>query len=116
MAAEKPRSVDHVGLVLDDQIEELRVLFRRVFQVGILNHDNVAGDGGEAAPKRRALAGVRLPKQRELQLALQRVEDLRGPVARSVVDDNELEAKREGQHPADNRFNRGTLVVHGHHH
>ncbi len=22
----------------------------------------------------------------------------------------------EGQHPADNRFNRGTLVIHGHHH
>ncbi len=59
MAAEKPRSVDDVGLVLDDQIEELRVFFRRVLEVGILNHDDVAGDGGEAAPQRRALAGVR---------------------------------------------------------
>jgi len=69
-----------------------------------------------AKPRRSALARVRLPEQRELQLALQRLEGVRRPVVRPVVHDHELEAEREDQHPADNRFNRGTLVVHGHHH
>src|SRR5262245_12961333 len=42
------------------------------------------------------------------------VEDLPRAILRSVVDDDELDAKRDGQHAPDDLLDRGTLVVHGH--
>ena len=56
MAAEEARAVDDVGLALADELDELRIFLRRVLEIGVLNDHEVAGDGGEAAPQRRALA------------------------------------------------------------
>ena len=37
-------------------------------------------------------------------------------VGRSVVDDDQLDAQRDGEHAPDDFLDRGTLVVHGHDH
>ena len=115
VAPEEPRAVDDVRLALADELDQLRILFRRVLEVGVLDDHQVAGDRGEPAPQRRALAGVGLAQQREAELALQGVEDLARAVGRSVVDDDQLEAQRHGEHAANDFVNRGTLVEHGHH-
>src|SRR5207247_7158567 len=38
-----------------------------------------------------------------------------GSIGRPVVNDDQFDAQRNGQHPADNLVNRGTLVIRGHH-
>ena len=48
------------------------------------------------------------------QLALQLVEDLARSVGRSIVDDDQLDAQRDGEHAADDLLDRGTLVEHRH--
>ena len=47
---------------------------------------------------------------------LQLVEDLARSVLRPIVDDDQLDAERHGEHAADDFLDRGTLVVHGHDH
>ncbi len=72
MPAEESRAVDDVGAPFDDQLDELRELFRRVLEVGVLDDDDVAGDRGEPAPERRPLALIPLlQQQREAVLPLQ---------------------------------------------
>ena len=72
MAAEKPRAVDDVGAALADELDQLGILLRRILEVGVLNDHEIAGDLREAAPQRRAFAGVlRLQQQLEAELALQ---------------------------------------------
>ena len=40
---------------LADQIDQIELLFRGILEIRILDHDDVAGDGGESAPERGAL-------------------------------------------------------------
>ena len=44
MAPQKPRSVDDVGAALADSSMKRRKFFRRVFEIGVLNHHKVTGD------------------------------------------------------------------------
>ena len=114
VATEESRSVDHVGVALTDQLDQLREFLGRVLEVGVLNHHQIAIHGRKPPAERCALAGVRLPEQPERELSLQGVQNLPRSVGRSVVDDDELDAERDGQHPANDVFDRGTLVEHRH--
>ena len=114
VAPEKPRAVDDVGVALANQLDELRIFFGRVLEVGVLNDHQIAGHRREPAPQRRAFAGVGLVQQREAERRLQRVQDLARAVGRSIVDDDELDAHRDGEHAPDDFLDRGTLVEHGH--
>ena len=42
MPAEEARAVDDVGAALADELDELGKLLRRVFEVGVLNDDEIA--------------------------------------------------------------------------
>ena len=81
MAAEKPRAVDDVRLALADQLDQLGILLRRVLEIGVLDDDE---SPVTAAKPRRSAAPLPAfaAEQREVQLALQRVEDL--AVRRSI--------------------------------
>ena len=70
-----------------------------------------------AAKPRRSAAplppfGCRTSVNRSVVLQL--VQQLARSVGRSVVDDDQLDAQRHGEHAPDDFLNRGTLVVHGH--
>src|SRR5450756_1257966 len=100
---------------LADELDELRVLLRRVFQVGILDHHQLAANLLEPAPERGALALVAcLEHQLEPQFPLQTGQDLLRPILRPVVHDDQLGSNLDGEHAPDDLLHRLTLVVHGH--
>ena len=69
------------------------------------------------APQRRALAAVlRLEDQLELVLLAQLRQQIPRAVLRPVVDDDELDAHRDGEHARDDLLDRLPLVVDGHDH
>ena len=55
LAARESRAIDHVGQAVDDRLDQLRVLLRIVFEVGVLDDDYVASRFGEPSAQRGAL-------------------------------------------------------------
>ena len=55
-AAEETGAEDHVGAAIEDGFEEFAVVARIVFEVGVLDQDDVAGDFSEAAAEGGAFA------------------------------------------------------------
>ncbi len=53
--ADEARAEDHVGPVVDDRLNQPRILGGIVFQVGVLHEDHVAGGMLEAFAKGGAL-------------------------------------------------------------
>ena len=58
--ADEAAAEDRVGLALDDQVEQVRVLLGAVLEVGVLDDDDVARRLGDPPPHGRALALVPL--------------------------------------------------------
>ena len=46
--AQESRAVDHVGFALFNRLNQLADILRIVFQVGILNHDDLAAGLGKS--------------------------------------------------------------------
>src|SRR5207245_10609049 len=61
--ADEPRSVNHVGPVLDNGLNQALVFGRVVFQIGVLNDDHVSGDVAEAFAQGRPFALIALLKK-----------------------------------------------------
>jgi hypothetical protein len=115
--AEEPRAVDDVGASLTDELDQHRKFFRGVLEIGVLNDDEIAPHRLEAAAQRGALAHVaRLKEQRESPFALQALKRLKRAIRGAIVDDHELNAQRDRQHPRDDLFDGLRLVEGGHHH
>ena len=116
MPSEEPRAVDDVGPAGANELDERRILLGRILEIGVLNEHDVAGHLREPGAQRRALAAVlRLQDQREAALALELLQQIARPIARPIIDDDELDAQRHGQHAADDLLDRVNLVVGGHH-
>src|SRR5882724_2443986 len=47
-AAEETGAEDYIGAAIEDGFEELAVVARIIFEVGVLDEDDVSGDFGEA--------------------------------------------------------------------
>src|SRR5262249_4831809 len=78
---------------------------------------NVAGDVLEARAQGRSFAAIlRLLNQPEAKLTLKRLEHLARPIHRCIVDNDELDSKRDRQDPTDDLIDRFPLVEDGHHH
>ena len=58
LLADEPRAEDDVGLILDDRLDELGILRRVVFEVGVLDDDDLAGGVAEPGAERGALSLV----------------------------------------------------------
>jgi hypothetical protein len=112
VAAEEPRAVDDIGAALADQLDQLGKLLGRVLEIGVLDDDQVARDLLEAAPQRRSFAAVLgLENQLELQLLGKARQDVARAVLRPVVNDDQLDPDRNGDHTPDDLFDRLPLVV-----
>ena len=117
MTPQETGSEHDIGAPLANQLDEFRILLRRVFEVRVLDDHEVASDDGKTPPQRCTLSTVAgLSKQHESQLALQFLEDRARTVRRAIVDHDELDAHVDGEHAPDDFVDRVTLVVDRHHH
>ena len=115
MPAEKPRAEDDIGASLDNQLDQLRNSSGDVFEVGVLDGDDVAGDGGETAPERRTLSLIPLLQQQaEVVLPLQFDQAFTRAVGRAVVDDDQLGSHRHADNALDDLIDRRPFVVDRH--
>src|SRR4030095_14681557 len=115
MASQKPRSVDDISSPLANQLDQIGEFLGRIFEIGILNHDEISANRAETGAQRRAFAAVfGLQQQGESQLALQSSQHVAGAIGRAVIDDDQLRAKRHGEHTTDDLLDRRRLVVYGH--
>jgi len=58
LAARKPGAIDHISFAFRDRSDQLRVLCRVVFQVGILDDYDVPGDMSKASAQSGAFTPV----------------------------------------------------------
>src|SRR3974390_2952637 len=58
--ANEPRTKDDVGMPLDDGLEELGILLRLIFKIGVLDDDDIAGRMPKPGAESRAFALVDL--------------------------------------------------------
>ena len=120
-ASHEARPVDHVGFAFDQGFQKERVLGRIVFEVSVLNDNEVAAGFLNAAAQGCALAHVaRLQQhtQRRPILLFQGSKDLAGGVGRAVVDAEQfdLEGELQRKDTVDHEAQGGALVVDGHDH
>src|SRR5436309_8936203 len=89
--AAKSGAINHVGLVLENRLDEKGVFGGVVLQVGILDQDHVARRLLESGPEGSSFAAVyRLVEDPHPGPCLQLVEDLTGPVGAAIVDDQDF--------------------------
>jgi hypothetical protein len=93
--AGEPAAVDHLGLPPQDGLEQLGPVGGVVFEVGVLDQDQVAADGLEAGADGRTLSlVVRMVDHPDRRVA-QCLQHLVGTVGRPVVDDDHLDVDRQ---------------------
>ena len=115
VAAGEARAVDHVGVVLEDRRDQPRVVGRVVFQVGVLDDDDVAGRRRDASACRSTLAAVvRLEDGAVDAVGERAAQQLDAAVGRAVVDHDDLKPRHGGAaDPGDQLGDRGGLVEAG---
>jgi hypothetical protein len=115
--ADEAAAVDGVGLPFDDEVEQVRVLLGAVFEVRVLDDDDVARRLPDPPPHGRALAAVLL-LQDVLESALrgQPRHEVAAAVRGGIVDRDQLDAQRHLQHAVDDLLDRLALVVDRHDH
>lgn len=112
--AREPRAEDDVGDAVSDGLDEGGHFRRVVFEIGVLDHGDLAVDVGYGRPDRRALPAVRLTQEEPaVPAVLPLVEDRRRPVARPVVDDDHLFVQLERVDTTEHFRDRRGLVVDG---
>jgi hypothetical protein len=120
-AAQKARAEHDVGVAGEDGLDEDRILVGVVFEVGILDQRDVAGDGRDRGADGGALAGVLGVEEHAdavvgvaVGLGADGAHQVSGAVGRRVVDDDDLLADGHGAHALDQLADRQALVEHGH--
>ena len=111
-------SVDHECLVLHDRVEQFDPVLRVIFEVCVLDDDQVAGGRLEARSQRSPLALVLSMVEHSDGGVLKSGQHLVGAVGGSVVDhhDLNLEGHIDRADPPDHFANGRPLVVDGHEH
>ena len=132
-ATKKAGAEDHVGAAIEKRFEELAVVAWIVFEVGVLNEDNVAGNLSESATKSGTLAliailekdaqiaesdgvGAVLSGSRGFARALKLdklFEDLASTVGGAIIDDHDFLAKLGFDDAAEDFIESGFFVIHG---
>jgi hypothetical protein len=117
-ATDEARAEHHIGMAVEDGLDELGVVGRVVLQVRVLDEGDVAGHARDAGAHGRTFTAV-LRLQDHLEAVLRRVrrgapdlvEDLARAVGRAVVDHHDLLADRHGHDALEQRPHRAYLVV-----
>lgn len=94
--AHETTAVDHCGLAIDDGLEHLDVIVGIVFEVTVLDEDDVAGGFADADADGCAFAEV-LDGMMDGDEAGVAVEDLGGAVGRPIIDDHDFFIAADGQ-------------------
>ena len=116
-AATKKARAEHRVRLAGQNWRKQAVIFRRVvFQIGILNDDDVCGRVGDARAQRRTFALIHfVAHQLDARLVLrERLELLPGVVGRTIIHDDELLNRSLGEHDPDDFGDGGGLVEYGH--
>ena len=114
MPGDEPRAVDDVGLAGEERLQQHVVLRRVVFQVGVLDDQELACRLLNAPAYRRPLAlVVRLLEQPDhvRVTGSQRRQDLGRAVGRAVIDHDNLLRHVDGDDTSDELTNGVALVV-----
>src|SRR6266850_5760147 len=107
------RPIHDVRFVLEDRFEQAWVFERVVFEVGVLHQDDVSRDSRKSGSQSRPLAAVLIVIQDHELRRAQAPENITGPVARSVVDDDDLLRDRDGADSFEDLPDGADLVVDG---
>ena len=110
-ATAESRAEDDVGGAALDRFDQGRDVARVVLHVGVLEDDDVTVDVRDPGAKRRTLAAVGLPHDRDAVASLPRFQHGGRVVGRSVVHDDHLLLQRQGLDPFEDLANRGGFVV-----
>src|SRR5688572_30783828 len=88
---EKTRTVHHIGAALENRLQEQRVFTRVVFEVRVLDDDDIAGRFANAAGDGGAFALiVRLQQHANTVAAIEFRENIPRAVGGAVVNDDQL--------------------------
>src|SRR5579864_1973714 len=111
-------SVDNLGLATEHRVQELRPILRVIFEVCVLDEDQVTPRHRQPGPDPCTLALVDVVAEDAHGRVLERGQDLVGAVGRAVVDDNDLEFHRETDltHTPNDLGDGRALVEDGHDH
>ena len=109
---------DHVGLVFEDRFQQERVIARVVFEVSVLDQDDIASGLRYACPDRRAFSAIHLVPQQPDLPRRQALQQVRRAVSGGVVHHDDLAREVDGrlEDVLDHGDDRLGFVVDGHHH
>src|SRR6266478_4974650 len=114
--ADKSRAVDHVRSILDDRLNEPRILGRGVFQIGVLDDDHVSGGMSESLPEGRPFTAIMFVKENSNLIARHLAENFAGPIGAAVVDQNDFLGDGHLAHALDRFTDPLFLVINGNDH
>jgi hypothetical protein len=108
----QPRAIDHVGVPFEQGRHQPRQIDRVVFEIGVLDDDDIACRFPDPAAHGAALARVvRLHDEPDVgELARQRLHDGGGPVVGAVVDHDDLLRHGNVSHAPEDLLDRPLLV------
>ena len=90
ITGDKARTVHYIGLALKNRLNQLRILLRVIFQVGVLDYDHVAGCLPETGTEGCTLSLVSLMKKDSYRIAGHCPENLAGSIGGAIVNDNDF--------------------------
>src|SRR5579884_1479971 len=120
LTREEARSVHDIGDSFEHRTQQYGVICRVIFQIGVLNQGQVAGQMANARPNGSPLTHVFRMKNvanapiRQGQL----LDHLSAAVGRTVIDDNQFQFQFNGgvQDSVDDRPKCADLIINGHEH
>ena len=90
--AHETRTVHHIGFAVRNRVEQKMILLRIVFEIGVLNNDNVASGGAEAGAQRGPLSLIfRMVKNDIRQAAKTCLQNLSGSICRTIIHQDNFE-------------------------
>src|SRR5207302_8320466 len=113
--AHEARTENDICFTAQDRLEQARVFLRIVFEVGVLDENDVAGGGGETTAQGRALTAVKAVVNdaigNRFDIAFQ---DRAAAVGRTVIHHDDLDVQQRGSPNGRDDFGNGiTLVIAG---
>ncbi len=108
------RAIDHVGAPVENRSEQRGNVLDVELEIGVLDHENVAGGHGEAGADAGTLALIaRRTVQAESAEAFSELQELGSAVGRTIVHDDDFlcDGKLEGQGAAQDHEDGIFLVV-----
>ena len=97
-AAHEARTKNRVGIPCQDRFEQDRIFVWIVFEIGVLNDNDLAGGGGESGAQGRAFPLIARPIDNLVAEGRDFLtQDVGSSVGRAIVDDNDFDILKRGR-------------------